>query len=126
VQTTIYTLPEISMVGGATREIRFRLRTPQGLPYDADGAAADFSVCNFSNKNGFPLFSLTPEALPDENGLQSVLAVTLTSAVTVNLFGKYVYQLTVVDAFDRVEIPNFGLLYVSRNIHQTYLGGESQ
>jgi hypothetical protein len=120
-QTTIYTLPEISMVGGATREIRFRLRTPRGLPYDADGAAADFSVCNFSNKNGFPLFSLTPEALFDENGLQSVLAVTLTPDVTVNLCGKYVYQLTIAEPGGRAEIPNQGILFVARNIHQTFL-----
>ena len=68
-QTEIYTLPELTFVGGKTQELRFNLKDTKGESYNASGATVDFSVCNYSNKVGKPLFSITPVLLADENGI---------------------------------------------------------
>ena len=46
-QTEIYTLPELTFVGGKTQELRFNLKDTKGEPYNASGATIDFAVCNY-------------------------------------------------------------------------------
>ena len=90
-QTLIYTLPELTFVGGKTQELKFNLKDSQRNPFNAEGSSADFSICNYSNKIGEPIFSVTPVLAADENGIESRLIVTIAPDKTVHLFGKYIY-----------------------------------
>ena len=53
----------------------------------------------------------------DETGtIDNVLTVTLESLESVNLFGKYIYQITIQDRDGEVEIPSQGIMYITNNI----------
>lgn len=120
-QTTVYTLPEISFVGGETQEFNFHLKNHAGEPFDAAGASVDFAICNYSNKTGAPLLSYTPTLLADENGVANVIVLTIPKEDTAQLSGKFIYQITIVDVSGNSEIPNQGIMNIAKNIHQEYV-----
>lgn len=120
-QTCIYTLPELTFVGGKTQELNFRLKEMDGSLYNAKYCTANFSICNYSNKVGTPLISITPTfiANPGESGsnIIYILHVVLPAEKTVDLCGKYIYQIVIMDDTHRVEIPNQGIMNITRNIN---------
>ncbi len=120
-QTNIYTLPEINFVGGETQELRFHLVNENGEAFDADGASVDFSICNYSNKVGEPILSYTPTLLGDEHGVVSIVLVEIPKGDTARLAGKFIYQITVIDLTGDSEIPNQGIMNITRNIHQDFV-----
>lgn len=120
-QTNIYTLPELTFVGGKTQELRFNLKDKNGEPYNASGSTVNFSICDYSYKTGAPLLSLTPTLIADENGVADMLYITITPEDTLNLFGKYIYQITIVDISGRVEIPNQGIMNITKNINTGFI-----
>ena len=120
-QTNLYTLPEISFVGGETQEFNFHLKNKDGLPFDASGSSIDFSICDYSNKNGEPLLSYSPTLLTDESGVANVIILTIPKEDTAMFAGKYIYQITIVDAGGNSEIPNQGIMNIAKNIHQEYV-----
>lgn len=120
-QTNLYTLPEISFVGGETQEFNFHLKNKDGLPFDASGSSIDFSICDYSNKNGEPLLSYSPTLLADESGVASIIILTIPKEATATLAGKYIYQITIVDVGGSSEIPNQGIMNIAKNIHQEYV-----
>jgi len=115
-QTKIYNLPEISFVGGESRDFRFKLFTDSGKVFNASGATANFSVVNSLNRTGDPLISRTMNIIADEDEIMSTLSLTLLPAETVNLFGKYIYQITIEDMSGEMEIPSQGILRITNNI----------
>lgn len=50
----------------------------------------------------------------------SQLFVSITPEDTVDLWGKYIYQISIKDANGVVEIPNQGILYITNNIHKDF------
>lgn len=120
-QTNIYTLPELTFVGGKTQELRFNLKDTNGEPYNASGGTVNFSICDYSYKTGAPLLSLTPTLMADENGIADLLYVTILPEDTLNLFGKYIYQITIIDISGRVEIPNQGIMNITKNINTGFI-----
>lgn len=120
-QTNIYTLPELTFVGGKTQELRFNLKDTDGQPYNASGATVDFSICDYSYKTGAPILSLTPTLIADENGIADMLYVTISPEDTLNLFGKYIYQITIIDISGRVDIPNQGIMNITKNINTKFI-----
>lgn len=120
-QTNIYTLPELTFVGGKTQELRFNLKDTNGEPYNVSGSTINFSICDYSYKTGAPILSLTPALIADENGIADSLYVTITSEDTLNLFGKYIYQITIIDISGRVEIPNQGIMNITKNINTSFI-----
>lgn len=120
-QTNIYTLPELTFVGGKTQELRFNLKDTHGEPYNASGSEVNFSICDYSYKTGAPLLSLTPTLMADENGVADLLYVTIAPEDTLNLFGKYIYQITIIDMTGRVEIPNQGIMNITKNINTEFI-----
>ena len=120
-QTTIYTLPEISFVGGETLEFSFHLKNYKGEPFDASGSNINFAICNYSNKTGTPLLSYTPTLLADESGEASVVVLTIPKEDTATLAGKFIYQITIVDLSGNAEIPNQGIMNIAKNINQEYV-----
>lgn len=120
-QTNIYTLPELSFVGGKSIEFSFRLKDGDGLPYNASGASVNFSICSYSNKVGSPLLSLTPTIMADEGGVSSILHLMIDGTRTKGYYGKYIYQITIVDISGRIEIPNQGIMNITRNINEGFI-----
>lgn len=120
-QTTVYTLPEISFVGGETQEFNFHLKNHRGEPFDASGADVNFAICNYSNKTGSPILSYTPELLADKTGCASVIILKIPKEDTALLYGKFIYQITIVDASGSSEIPNQGIMNIAKNINQEYV-----
>ena len=120
-QTTVYTLPEISFVGGETQEFYFYLKNYAGEPFYASGSSIDFAICNYSNKTGTPLLTYEPTLLADEEGVAGVIVLTIPKEDTALLAGKYIYQITIVDANGKAEIPNQGIMNIAKNIHQDYV-----
>lgn len=120
-QTNIYTLPELTFVGGKTQELYFNLKTGSRGRYNADGCSVNFSICNYSNKTGTPLISLTPEIIMNEDGVADVVHVTIPSDNTVRLYGKYIYQLTIIDISGKVDVPNQGIMNITKNINTNYI-----
>lgn len=119
----IYTLPEVDFVGGSTNEFLFRVYRDDKKTEAADleGSTANFSLVNFINKNGTPIISKSMTLAQDDD--VCILSVTLTSEDTVNLSGKYVYQITIVDSAGRAIIPNQGVMYIHSNINRGLLTG---
>lgn len=120
-QTNVYTLPEISFVGGETQEFNFHLKNYNGNPFDASGSSINFAICNYSNKTGTPLLSYSPTLLADEKGEASVIVLTIPKEDTASLSGKFIYQITIVDVTGNSEIPNQGIMNIAKNIHQEYV-----
>lgn len=120
-QTNIYTLPEISFVGGETQEFNFYLKNRAGEPFDASGSSVDFAICNYSNKTGKPILSYTPTILADETGIANIIVLTIPKEDTAMLSGKFIYQITIIDASGNSEIPNQGIMNIAKNIHQDYV-----
>ena len=119
----IYTLPEIQYVGGEAQRFYMNLWSPppNSEPFNANGCVVNFSIINYSNKIGVPVLSKSCEILKDENDIPSVAIVELLATETVMLYGKYVYQITIIDPDDRTEIPNQGLMFIAKNINQGFI-----
>ena len=67
------------------------------------------------------MFTITPVLFADENGLADIVDVTIPSNITADLYGKYVYQITIVDVSGRVEIPNQGIMNITKNINKMFI-----
>lgn len=118
----IYTLPEISFVGGATNDFIFHVYLDDAKTENADldGCTANFSLVSFINKSGTPLLSKAMAIAQDEAA--STLSVTLSAADTVHLSGKFVYQITVLDSRGTVIIPDQGIIHIHKNINSSAVG----
>lgn len=122
-QTNIYTLPEISFVGGETQEFVFNVTNRSGEALDVSGMSVDFSIGSYTNKTGTPLLSYTPTIRGEDGGAAAILVVNIPKADTAGMSGKFIYQITILDAQGRSEIPNQGIMNITRNINQSFVGG---
>lgn len=59
--------------------------------------------------------------LADDNGVESIIAVTLLPTETVGLYGKYIYQITIQDMSGETEIPSQGILGITNNIDKNII-----
>lgn len=112
----VYSLPEITFVGGETHDLRFHLLTDTRKVFNASGCKATFSVVYSVNRTGSPVLSKPMTVLADDDGIESILAVTLLPTETVNLYGKYIYQITIQDMSGETDIPSQGILGITNNI----------
>ena len=117
----VYNLPKISFVGGETEDMDFRLLTYSGQEFDANGCDISFAIINYQNKNGNPVVEKTPTLKIGPEGLMSVAEVILEPQDTANLYGRYVYQLTVRDPNGIVDIPGQGIIDITRNINRNFI-----
>jgi len=120
-QPEITTLPTIQFVGGSTETIKFNLNTLSGTPFDATGATINFAVTRYGNKNGTPNITKTATLETDANGVYSVAVVNLTASDTLSLYDKFIYQITIQDVNEKVEIPFYGDMYIINNINKSFL-----
>ena len=117
-----YTLPQISFVAGQSKTLAFNLWTISKHRYNASDCTGNFAIVNYSDKTSTPLVSksMTFEVGEDED-IYSVATVELESSDTLDLYGKYIYQLTIKDIDGNAEIPNQGIFLITNNINKSFL-----
>lgn len=114
-----YALPTISFVGGETQEIAFNVYSyAKNRPYDLEYSESKFSIISFTGRTSAPL-------VRDMSYSGNKLTVKLAPEDTVNLSGKYIYQITIVDDSGDVEIPKQGILYITNNINKSFIAKEN-
>lgn len=122
-----YTLPAIDFVAGETQDFAFHVYFhDDDKPFSLSGCDANFSVVSFTNRVGKPILSKEMGVTaPSEGSVDNVLTVTLLPKETVNLSGKYIYQISIRDEDGEVEIPKQGVLYITNNINKAYITNSS-
>lgn len=119
-----YSLPTIDFVGGSTQELVFHTFFSQNKrPFDLSACTANFAVINFVNKNGSPLISKKMEVDESEDGdgtATNILRVVLLPEDTVDLVGKFIYQISIQDISGAVEIPDQGIIRITNNINKKF------
>ena len=118
-----YTLPTIDFVGGETQGFMFNTFFYKNRrPFSLTGCTANFAIVSFTNKMGKPILTKPMEAIFNDDGtINNVLIVTLEPKETVELCGKYIYQIQIQDIDGDVEIPKQGLLYITNNINRGFI-----
>lgn len=114
----VYSLPELDFVGGSSEDLVFHVYygKTNPKPFGLTGCTANFSIVNFVNKNGAPVVSKTMTVRMDEaETFYNILFVSLEPDDTVDLFGKFVYQITIKDIDNNVDIPQQGVIYIHNN-----------
>lgn len=118
-----YTLPTIDFVGGETQDLAFNVFFYKNhQPFSLTGCDCNFSIVSFTNKMGAPILSKQMTAIyNDDVSADNVLTVTLGPNETVELFGKYIYQIIIKDVNGDAEIPKQGILYITNNINKGFI-----
>lgn len=122
--SNVYSLPEIDFVGGSTADLIFNVygKREDPQPYGLTGCVANFSVINYVNKTGEPIISKQMGVrMNGDNTAYNVLYVELKPSDTLDLFGKYIYQITIKDADNNADIPQQGIIYIHNNINKSFL-----
>lgn len=122
----MYKLKPIDFVGGSTEGFVFNCFSDEKKksPVDLKLCTANFSIISYVNKTGMPLISKTMQIRENERDMgyvHNILAVTLEPADTVNLCGKYIYQITIKDEKRDIEIPSQGICFIANNINKSFV-----
>lgn len=117
----IYTLPDMSFVGGESQTFLFNLLTSAGKSFNASDCTVAFAIVNYANKNGTPILIKYADIIMGEEGLMSIASVDLLPEDTIHLYGRYVYQLSICDSYGKTEIPGQGIIDITRNIHAEFV-----
>lgn len=113
----IFNLPQINMTAGETQTVIFNLLTPEGKPFDgADTCEANFALVEYHNRLSDPLINKNIEITYDVDGYDNVAIVKFDINDTLNLAGKYVYQLSLKSSSGDYDVVGHGFLYLVRNI----------
>lgn len=118
-----YTLPTIDFVGGETQDLAFNVYFYKNKqPFSLTGCTCNFSIVSFRNKKGTPILSKQMTPIFNNDGTSdNVLTVTLQPGETVDLDGKYIYQIIIKDINGDAEIPKQGILYITNNINKAFV-----
>lgn len=118
-----YVLPTIEFVGGETQDLSFNVYFYQNRkPYSLTSCTCEFSIVHFRNKTGEPVLTkMMDVAYSATTETYNVLTVTLNPMDTVDLAGKYIYQISIRDVDGDVEIPKQGILYITNNIDKDFI-----
>lgn len=120
-----YSLPTIHFVAGSTQEFEFHVFSAIAhLPFDLKSCTANLSVVSSINKTGAPLISKSMEIVEDDSlgsdGMANILTATLHPYETVQLCGKYIYQISIRYISGEMDIPSQGVMYITQNINKEY------
>lgn len=121
-KNNIYTLPQDSFVAGQTRKYAWRLYRESGRPFSAIDCEGIFALIDYSDKDGEPILTKRIEFASEGSGVSNIGMLTLEPEDTLNLDGKYIYQLSIRDPDGNVDIPDKGIFYISNNIHKSFVG----
>lgn len=112
-----YQLPTVSFVGGSTQQLAFHTYFENnGRPLSMTGCTGFFSVAEYLNKNSTLLTKSMSIVDSPADATDNILSVVLDPKDTLELAGKYIYQVTIKGGDGGVDIPYQGIMYVTRNI----------
>ena len=116
-QKELMELTGVTFVGGATQQLAFHTYfEDNGRPLSMRGCTGYFSVAEYLNKSS-PLITKTMDIIESKtDATDNILRVELEPSDTVNLAGKFIYQVTIKGSEGDVDIPYQGIMYVTRNI----------
>lgn len=109
-------LPSIEFVGGETQNLSFNIYT-DSIANPSSLSKAAFSITPSTNKFGSPILSKNMSVSGN------TISVQLTTQDTINLSGKYIYQIVIKDSRGLIEIPDHGVLYIKNNIDKSVTSG---
>lgn len=120
-----YTMPSMDFVGGSTQDLAFHCYFYRNKkPQDLSSCMAEFSIISYVNKNGEPLVRKRMQIGTDpgvSGEVSNVLRVTLEPNDTIDLAGKYIYQISIRDISGEVEIPKQGIAHIINNINKNFV-----
>lgn len=111
-------LPTICIYAGAEKKIYFPVRNKSGDAVNAAGCTGKFSAVNCANRSGNLAIEKTATVVA---GIGDTLMVSLSPNDTINLEGKFIYQIWIRGADGVYEEPQQGDLYIIRNIDKTFI-----
>lgn len=118
----IYTMPEIKLVSGQCKTIRWRLYKSKNIVFNAERCIGNFALADYSDKTGGYLISKSLTFSKDDDGVYSIATIELSSSDTLGLYGKFIYQITIKDRYNNeAEIPDQGIMLIFHNINEQYL-----
>ncbi|MDD6530595.1 MAG: hypothetical protein PUF41_11520 [Prevotella copri] len=120
-KTLTCSLPEWRLVGGETQSRIFTLYQKSGELCNLSNATADFAVVEFVNPYTLPLIQKSVAVSASTTGEYSEVIIDLSVTDTIDMHGKYIYQVTVKDDAGNVSIPYHGIMYVYRNIDKSFI-----
>ena len=115
-------LPDISFVGGLSGDLSFRLINPDGTPFDVSLYSASFAI---RPRRGSSLdFGAIAVLCEDSDGVISRLRVRFPPSETKNLYGEFIYQLTL-SSRETGEVcePMQGRIFITTNVESACIGG---
>lgn len=116
-----YVLPQIDFIGGSSQDLRFSVYYYANKePYILDKCTANFSVTDFMDRSTPVLSKEMTADNNDNNGECHILTVTLNPEDTVDLYGKYIYQISIMRN-GKIEIPGQGILMISTNTDKAFV-----
>lgn len=121
-----FTLPEITFVGGESQTITMTLTNSSGEEYDFEGGNAQLAIVDFENKSAPSNFPKTSSISASTSGNYCVVTFSLVPSDTINISGKYIYQISIKDDDDNMYIPNRGIMYIIDNINKAFIPTPSQ
>lgn len=104
-------LPTYSMVAGESKTFTIPIYNQAGKQIDATGMTARLAICDYINSSMSPFVIKECNVIPWGDGT-TALNVSLRPVDTINLCGKYIYQITGKDVDD-----DFGVLCGYLTIH---------
>lgn len=107
-----YELPQLFFDAGESIDITINLYK-NNLEFDADGITATLKLIDFINRDSV-LLSLDCSITKSENNKVGSIVAALRPNDTEDLFGKYIYQITLTDIGGDVEILK-GNMILSRS-----------
>ena len=120
----IYRLPEIYFIGGSSEDLQFDLYSDENKrrPIDLRDGTARFALIDFSNMTGAPLVSKEMDIQINKAQTHyNIVRVSLLPEDTVDLFGKYIYQISLRDADGGIDIPYQGIAMIYNNIDKAFI-----
>lgn len=114
-------LPDWEFVGGVTQEYDFTLRAESGYFYDIPGATASLAVAPFVNPRDAVLVK-AGSIIPNSAGANCIVHFLLDKNDTLNLHGKFIYQISIKNVDGTMAPPMRGRMYIIENIDKSFVG----
>lgn len=114
-----FILPKLEFIGGETQEFILRLFTQNKVPLDASHITSEFSIIPYRDYIDDPIVCKAVTAVDGDNGVPSG-KVKLEANDTVGLEGKYIYQISLKDKLNNVDIYQ-GELMIYQNTNRSFI-----
>ena len=120
-QTNNYVLPEWRFVGGETQKRIFTIyKTDGSTVHNLPNASIELAVVDFIHPKANAILPKRFDIQSDDTGSYCNVVVVLDSSDTVNLSGKYIYQISIKDSTRDISISK-GIMYISENIDKSFI-----